>query len=453
MPNPLHLLNFRSPRSRRREHKPVRVPSALPATDAMFLVLRRMRRPLIVVIVTFSICTAGMMLMPGTDAAGRPYRMTLFDAIYQMVITLTTVGYNEVPYSFSYPQRMWLTLSIFLLVISWAYAIGALFGVLQDHAFQKALATQRFGRQVRRLREPFYLIAGYGQTGRRVASELDLRRRRFVVIDHDESRVEAATIDPLHADVAALAGDCSNPAVLGLGGIDKPNCAGVLRIDIDDAVAFVAGTDNDLTNLALAEKAKLDNPDVYVAVRQQDSMHRPLLDALDSDSVYIPTEIVARETLARIVNPNFWRFIEEAVQRDDEWAATTRDRLDHWCGEDVPDRDVITLDKKAAPAIVEWLTGRSLTIGDITRHPDDRDERVAAIVLMLVRDGELTLTPPDDTELRPDDQLLFAGTKQGLDDLSDSLYSEAALEYLATGHQVPTAYVWRLLSRGKNRRS
>ena len=259
MPNPLHLLNFRSPRSRRREHKPVRVPSALPATDAMFLVLRRMRRPLIVVIVTFSICTAGMMLMPGTDAAGRPYRMTLFDAIYQMVITLTTVGYSEVPYSFSYPQRMWLTLSIFLLVISWAYAIGALFGVLQDHAFQKALATQRFGRQVRRLREPFYLIAGYGQTGRRVASELDLRRRRFVVIDHDESRVEAATIDPLHADVAALAGDCSNPAVLGLGGIDKPNCAGVLAL-----------TDDDDANLAVVMSAALLCPDVPVYARCQD---------------------------------------------------------------------------------------------------------------------------------------------------------------------------------------
>ena len=134
----------------------------MPTTEVIFLVLRRMRAPLIVVIATFSFCTVGMMLMPGVDPQGNPYRLNIFDAFYQMTITLTTVGFTEAPYPFSYPQRMWMSLSIFLLVISWAYAIGVFFALIQSTAFQAAVATQRFRRQVDRLVEPFVIVAGYG---------------------------------------------------------------------------------------------------------------------------------------------------------------------------------------------------------------------------------------------------------------------------------------------------
>ena len=54
--------------------------------------------PLIGVITTFSFCAAGMMFMPGVDAEGNPYRLNIFDAFYQMTITLTTVGLPEAPY-------------------------------------------------------------------------------------------------------------------------------------------------------------------------------------------------------------------------------------------------------------------------------------------------------------------------------------------------------------------
>ncbi len=117
----------------------VRIPTDAPTTEVIFLVMRRMRVPLIVVVTTFSFCTAGMLFMPGTDADGNPYRLNIFDAFYQMTITLTTVGYSEVPHAFSYPQRMWLSMSIYLVVISWAFAIGVFFSVINDSAFQDAI--------------------------------------------------------------------------------------------------------------------------------------------------------------------------------------------------------------------------------------------------------------------------------------------------------------------------
>lgn len=134
---------------------PIDIPTTVPTTEVIFLIMRRMRAPLIVVITTFSFCTAGMMFMPGTGPEGNPHRLNIFDAFYQMTITLTTVGFTEAPYPFSYPQRMWMSMSIFLLVISWAYAIGVFLALVQSAAFQAAVAAQQFRRQVRRLVETF----------------------------------------------------------------------------------------------------------------------------------------------------------------------------------------------------------------------------------------------------------------------------------------------------------
>lgn len=146
MPNPQHLFH---PWNRRRvtRRPPVAIPDTVPTADAIFLIMRRMRMPLLVVVVTFSFCTVGMMLMPGVDADGNPYRLNIFDAFYQMTITLTTVGFTEAPYPFSYLQRMWMMVSIFLLVIGWAYAIGVFFALIQGEAFQTAVATQQFRRR------------------------------------------------------------------------------------------------------------------------------------------------------------------------------------------------------------------------------------------------------------------------------------------------------------------
>ncbi|CAJ1511221.1 potassium channel family protein [[Mycobacterium] burgundiense] len=233
--------------------KPVEVPTGVETTDAVFVLLRRMRAPFIFVIVTFSFNVAGVMLMPGPEVDGKPQYLTLFDSFYQMAITLTTVGYSEVPYSFSCPQRMWLILSIFMLVIAWAYAIGALLSAFRDTAFQDAVSEQRFRRQVRRLREPFWLILGYGQAGRMVSLGLDEQRRRFVVVDIRQRRVNSVVIDALTADVAALEGDCQNPAVLGLAGLGRANCQGVLALTGDDDA-----------NLAVVMAVTLLRPDIPV---------------------------------------------------------------------------------------------------------------------------------------------------------------------------------------------
>ena len=241
-------------RGRRVRRRPV-VPRA-EGSATVFTVLRRMRAPLITLIVIFFVSVLGLSLIPGTDAQGQPVRLSLFDAFYVMSYTATTIGFGEIPFAFSYGQRMWLTATIYLTVVGWAYAIGSLLSLVQDRAFRQALALRHVSRKVTRLREPFLLVAGYGQAGETLGASLDALGRRFTVVDVSETRIDALEIAALRADVPGIVGDARDPHVLGVAGLGHPWCEGVLALTGDDEA-----------NLAVTMAAALLRPELPVVSR------------------------------------------------------------------------------------------------------------------------------------------------------------------------------------------
>jgi voltage-gated potassium channel len=230
--------------------------SSSQASSTIFLVMRRMRAPLITLIAIFSISVIGLTLIPGVDADGHPARISLFDSFYFMSYTATTIGFGELPWPFTAEQRLWVTFSIYLSVVGWAYAIGSLLTLLQDRSFRQALALQRFTRKVRRLREPFLLMAGYGRAGELLAKAFDTLGQQLVVIDESSDRIDALELGSFHADIPGLAADAANPHHLSSAGLDHPFCTGVLAL-----------TNNDETNLAVTMAAALLRPDLPVVAR------------------------------------------------------------------------------------------------------------------------------------------------------------------------------------------
>ena len=213
-------------------------PGVVPAaatSDARFLVLRRMRVPLLVLVLVFSISVLGLTLIPGQQPDGGTAPMTFFEALYFMTYTAATIGYGEIPYELTTPQRMWVTFAIYLAVIGWAYAIGSLLAMLQDKGFRREIGARRFARQVRHMSEPFWILAGYGEAGARVTAELDRRGHRLVVLDRAQERVDAL-------DLAALRAEYQKQKQAGVQ--DK-----LARFDRPGAVArqqkALAGTDAD----------------------------------------------------------------------------------------------------------------------------------------------------------------------------------------------------------------
>ncbi|HRY15594.1 MAG: NAD-binding protein [Candidatus Competibacteraceae bacterium] len=203
--------------------------------STFFLALRRMRAPLITLIVIYAVSILGLTLIPGLDAEGNPSRMSFLHAFYFISYTATTIGFGEIPNAFSEAQRMWVTLCIYLSVIGWAYSIGALLALLQDQNFRNAVRLQRFGRAVRNMREPFYLVCGYGETGQLLCRALDQLGVRAIVIEVSESRVSQLDLHGHSADIPALAADASQPEILKLAGLTHRYCRGVIALTNDDS--------------------------------------------------------------------------------------------------------------------------------------------------------------------------------------------------------------------------
>ncbi|MFD2093304.1 potassium channel family protein [Blastococcus deserti] len=564
--------------------------SAAQASATIFLILRRMRAPLIVLIVIFSVSVLGLTLIPGVDDDGNPWRMGFFDAFYIMSYTATTIGFGEIPYPFTYNQRMWVTISIYLTVVGWAYAIGSLLALMQDRAFRNALALQHFSRKVSRLREPFLLIAGYGRTGELLGHSIDALGRRFVVLDRSDERIDKLELTSYHADVPGLTADARDPGHLAVAGLGHSCCEAVVALtddeeanlavvmaaallrpdlpviarvtsrtiaermgafgnpstvnpfdrfgdhlrlalrspasyqlltwlesgpgaqlpergapprsgrwivcgygrlgreltidlraeglevtvieanpvdvedadllvgdgsdpwvlaqaDLDRAVGLVAGTDNDTTNLSLVAAARRSNPSLFLAARQNRPASAPLFAAMEIDALLVPTEVIAHEVYAQLSTPLLWRFLREMPARGNAWAETLVDRLTAVCGTRLQALWKVRLTTQEAPAVGSWLASGTARLGTLLRNPEDRDEPLHVVTLLVMRGGDVTLAPDDDFVLRPGDELLLAGWPAARRALETTLVVDGVLEYVVSGRRVPSSWIWRRLSR------
>lgn len=247
--------------------------------SVVFLFLRRMRAPLIVLIASYAIAVLGLTLIPGMDADGKPWRMSFFHAFYFISYTATTIGFGEIPYPFSDAQRLWVTVSIYLTVLAWFYAIGKIFALFQDPAFQRVLATATFARRVRAIAEPFYIVCGYGETGSLLVQALDHDGVRTVVLDIDPGRINEVDLADVQLSVPALAADASLPDSLILAGVRRGHCAGV-----------VAVTNSDAANLAVAIATKVLNARVPVMARSESREIAANMASFGTDFIIDPFE-------------------------------------------------------------------------------------------------------------------------------------------------------------------
>jgi voltage-gated potassium channel len=259
----------------------------------IFILLRRLRQPLVVLISVYAVAVLGFTLIPGVAPDGQPWRMSFLHAFYFVSFLGTTIGLGEIPYPFSDAQRLWATASIYGTVVAWLYGIGALFGILQDPLFRRILHENGVERAVRHMREPFYLICGYDDTGSRVARELAEDGARMVVIDSVPERVDTVEVDDLTFTVPALAGDASDPMSLVLAGLRNPHCAGVLAL-----------TGSDQINIKIALTARLLNPEVPVLSAARDHAFHARMAAAGADHIINPYDQFAERVATSIRAPS-----------------------------------------------------------------------------------------------------------------------------------------------------
>lgn len=229
---------------------------ALP--NIAYLVFRRMRAPIIFLISVYAISILGLVLIPGMDDQGQPWKMSFFHAFYFVSFMGSTIGFGEIPYPFTDGQRLWTLFTIYATVISWLYTIGTMLTLIQSVGFQQAVSTARFARQIRRIHERFYIICGYGDTGRKLIEAFQHNGQRAVVIDAEHSRIDELELEDWPHTVPALVADAGDARVLEQAGILSDNCKGVIAV-----------TRSDPTNLQIAISARILDPNVKIICRAE----------------------------------------------------------------------------------------------------------------------------------------------------------------------------------------
>ncbi|WP_415890457.1 NAD-binding protein [Neptuniibacter sp. SY11_33] len=251
--------------------------------NVIYLFLRRLRVPLITLIVVYSISVLGFVLIPGEDDQGNVYRMDFFHAVYFVSFMGSTIGFGEIPYEFTSAQRMWTLLCIYATVIAWLYGIGTTLALIQEPVFGRMMRRRSFTADVRQMNEPFYLICGYGVTGSVVVQQLVRRDIRVVVVDINQDKIDALEMDELPISVSALCADASLPDVLDGAGLQHPKCIGVMAL-----------TNQDQVNLSIAIASKLLNPERMVISRTESDITSANLNSFGTDLVVDPFRTYAQ---------------------------------------------------------------------------------------------------------------------------------------------------------------
>src|ERR1700722_16364355 len=133
---------------------------------------RRVGLGLVIVAVLTLVGTAGYMLIE---------HWSFVDAFYMTVITITTVGYEEVK-PLDTAGRIFTVSIIFVGVGAAYYVFAAITEVVVSGQFKEFLGKNTMNRKIQHL-EGHVILVGYGRFGRVVADELETDRHTLVVVE------------------------------------------------------------------------------------------------------------------------------------------------------------------------------------------------------------------------------------------------------------------------------
>ena len=316
-------------------------------------------RPLLVLAVVLAYGTVGFILVE---------HWTALDAVFMTVITITTVGYEEVHPLDAHGQAFAISLIVFG-VAGFLYTFGVLVEVLGSGRWQSYRRYRRMQDRLAKLGD-HVIVCGYGRTGKQVVEELEQGRHPYVVVEMNPHPLAEVERDRrLHVE-----GDAANDEVLARAGIER-------------ARALVSAVDSDERNVYIVLTARSINPGLFIVARSSYPDSLAKLRRAGADRVVSPYTLSGNRMAALALQP------------------AVVDTID------------IVLAEGGRMAIEELVVPEgagALTAGTLRR---------SGAVLLAVRSpqGALSVAPEDGHQLSAGDLIVAMGTRTQLDALADAL--------------------------------
>jgi Trk K+ transport system NAD-binding subunit len=157
--------------------------------------------------------------------AGPGHRISMIDAVYFTVETVTTVGYGD--YSFR-GEPAWLVVFAVLLMMSGALFVAVFFALVTNMLVSRRI-EESLGRQKITVLRGHVLVIGLGTVGLRVARQLRDAGRDVVVVEKDERNRHLGQLRAL--GIPVLIADATLPEVLASARLSTASAVAVLTSD------------------------------------------------------------------------------------------------------------------------------------------------------------------------------------------------------------------------------
>ena len=107
--------------------------------------------------------------------------------------------------------------------------------------------------------------------------------------------------------------------ICGFGDADDRDF--LIQTGIMDAVAVVAVTNDDTTNLSILATTKNLNPDIMTMARENDLADDYLFKSANVNHIFTPSKILVNKVTNALFNPLCDIFIKLIINKDNEWAS------------------------------------------------------------------------------------------------------------------------------------
>jgi voltage-gated potassium channel len=307
---------------------------------------------------------------------------SLLDSLYMVVITIATVGFNEV-HPLTDAGKIFTIILILSSFGTFAYAITTITRFIVDGGFKNYYLHKKAHRMISQTNN-HVIICGYGRNGSQACRELAQHNQPFIVIESKDSVIARIREDGIKLFIQ---GDATQDSVLESAGASK-------------AKALITTMPSDADNTFVVLTARHMNPSMTIISRASGNYSDVKLKRAGANNVIMPDKLGGIQMAKLVIQPDVVEFIDNILLFGGQ-----KVRL-----EEIPGTDINAC----------FLEGN---IGDL----QVRTSSGAAIIGIKTGAGEYVYNPSPEDKITCDDKLFVLGTPEQIDKLKSFVRSNPAL--------------------------
>jgi len=245
------------------------------------------------------LAAVAVIFIAGTAAYMRIEGWGLFDSMYMMIITLSTVGYGEV-HPLDRPGEVVTSLVILFGVGTFFYLAGAIVQLVMEGHLQNLFGRRFMQRSIDKMRG-HVIVCGFGRIGAVVAKELMVEGCDVVVVERSPQLIEELK----QGHIPHVAGDATKDETLEAAGICH-------------AKALVSALSDDAANVYVTLTARQLNPDIYIVARSDAPEHSQRLTRAGANQALFPHRYGGMRMAQSVLRPTVLGFMDLAMRGDIE---------------------------------------------------------------------------------------------------------------------------------------